>query len=76
MIYIGVVIDIKGEDAETKLSALPFFTLFGKKGSQYLGVIELEDLKDWKIIEETFQNLEGFLGLTILSSFCQEPDSS
>ncbi|MFN4132584.1 MAG: hypothetical protein ACK4GE_05860 [Caldimicrobium sp.] len=71
MLYLGVLIDIEGEEAEEALSSLPFLYIYSKKGTQLLGVIELENLNKWKDIQDTLQNIPGFLGLSILSSFAQ-----
>ncbi|MFN3921586.1 MAG: hypothetical protein ACK4K4_04235 [Caldimicrobium sp.] len=71
MLYLGVLIDIEGEVAEEAISSLPFLYIYSKKGNQLLGVIELENLNKWKDIQDTLQNIPGFLGLSILSSFAQ-----
>lgn len=71
MLYIGVVIEIEGEEAEKSLSALPFLSIYSKKGNQLLGVIELETLDKWKEIEESLQSISGFLSFSILSSYTE-----
>ncbi|MEZ0343578.1 MAG: hypothetical protein ABWJ99_02055 [Caldimicrobium sp.] len=76
MFYIGVLIDIEGEEAEKALSSLSFLKIYGKKENQLLGVIELKDLQEWKAVEEALTEIKGFLGLSILSSFQDNSDTS
>ncbi|BAU23745.1 hypothetical protein THC_1379 [Caldimicrobium thiodismutans] len=76
MLYIGVMIDLAERGAEKALSALPFLTIYGSKEDKLIGVIEVQDLEEWKRVNEILLNIPGFLGLSILSSFQEDREGS
>jgi hypothetical protein len=76
MLYIGVLIELAGREGERALSALPFLTIYGKRDGNFLGVIEVQDLEEWKRVNEVLMNIPGFQGISILSSFHEDSQES